>query len=79
MLQRLSCTKSHDALAARPTGTGRGYSGYATKPYKTKHYFQRPQDLVHKIDLQKRLKQEQTNKLRFFGMDYSKTLAKHGG
>jgi len=68
-------------MEARLSGMGGWEGGMAfdaTKPYKTKHYFQRPQYPVNKVDLKKWFTEEQIASVRAMQTEYAKTLAKHG-
>ncbi|HME44641.1 MAG TPA: UbiD family decarboxylase [Syntrophorhabdales bacterium] len=68
-------------LEVRQSGIGGWEGGLAfdaTKPYRTKHYFQRPQYPVNKINLKKWFTEEQIQYVRAMQTDYAKALAKRG-
>jgi len=68
-------------LEARVSGVGGWEGGMAfdaTVPYKTRHFFQRPQYPVNKVNLKKWFTEDQINTVRSMQTDYAKTLAKHG-
>jgi gallate decarboxylase subunit C len=65
----------------RKSGIGGWEGGMAfdaTKPYNTRHYFQRPRYPVNKIDLKKWFTEEQIREVRSMQTDYAKTLARRG-
>jgi UbiD family decarboxylase len=80
-LPRRARSIAAESIEVSQSGVG-GWAGGmafdATKPCKTKHYSQRPQYPVKKIDFKKWLTEEQINKIRSLQTDYAKTLAKHG-
>jgi hypothetical protein len=68
-------------LEVRQSGIGGWEGGLAfdaTKPYRTKHYFQRPQYPVNKINLKKWFTEEQIQYVRTMQTDYARALAKRG-
>jgi 4-hydroxy-3-polyprenylbenzoate decarboxylase len=68
-------------MEVRQSGVGGWEGGMAfdaTKPYKIKHYFQRPCYPVDKVNLKKWFTEEEIKKVRLMQTDYAKTLAMKG-
>jgi 4-hydroxy-3-polyprenylbenzoate decarboxylase len=68
-------------MEVRQSGVGGWEGGMAfdaTKPYKTRHYYQRPQYPVKKIDLKKWFTDEQIKRVQAMQTDYGKCLARTG-
>jgi UbiD family decarboxylase len=68
-------------IEVRQSGLGGWEGGMAfdaTKPYKTRHYYQRPRYPVDKIDLKKWFSEEQLIEFRRMQTEYARSLARTG-